>query len=211
MKLISLTVFSFLFTSLFSQSIEDSIRRIGEKGEKIVIVDSLSFLHKNLSSEFFVDEATNKPYTGLVMIHYSDKYLDTLSLLNGLKNGWQKSYSLTNSSPSLFTIKYYDQHKNFYVSNFLSSNDKLNMYVKVEDECKSGFYEIVNHKNKIKLKKALTTVTGKKVFKHKIETVKEFEDFMLEELGEYCYSICKQAFFFESAQQFGATLGSFKE
>lgn len=192
-------MFLFLFTSSlggFGQRKYNSIIR-GENNEIVKKIDSLSFKAFYLSSQFFVDSITLKPYTGKITIKYADKAIDSVMLKNGYMDGWRKSYHLDNSNLSLSYIDYFDQQLHFYVYNPIFTHKKRSKsaFVKYLTQTEDIYLEIKYKPNNYVIKQSNVTLKGKQKKVIRLKTLIELESYL--KSFEIIFPYCQQAGFFD--------------
>ncbi|MEO0037271.1 MAG: hypothetical protein RIQ59_482 [Bacteroidota bacterium] len=56
----------------------------------IVVIDSLNFKDPLKISRYFVYDYNKSPFSGKMIIKYRDFYIDTLEIINGYQNGFEK-------------------------------------------------------------------------------------------------------------------------
>jgi hypothetical protein len=112
-------------TTVFSQINKPKI--IGEKGEELFIVDSLSFNPQFMYSEYYADTKTNKPYTGKAILKYGEKGFTLLELKNGYKDGWVIRRFIPNSIDTITeNIHYYEQKEQLSIKRYFSQKSRFN-------------------------------------------------------------------------------------
>lgn len=169
----------------------------GENQEKLIKVDSLSFKEKYLSSEYYIDSITQKPYTGKAVVYYGENARDSLRLTDGVKNGWQKLYFISENQFRLGKVEYYDQSNYAYISHLRnrSSKSKYSSFARYSGDNAYYFFEIIfKSSGKIIVKQSTQISTGTSKEKFKFSNVVELSEFLRQHPTVYDY--CKQAGFF---------------
>lgn len=167
---------------------------IGFEGESLLKVDSLSFLDKFLSSEYYVDSITKKSYTGKIKINYKDNAYDFFNVVDGVKDGWQRLYLVKNEELLLYKIEFYDQSNFIYISNMIQSDKyKTSSFIRFSKNNIRYFFEIKYKKSK---KIIVLFDDDKSRNKLRFKDVEELEDFFNQYKYEDIYPYCKNAGFF---------------
>lgn len=186
----------FSFTKVKAQ--EENVKRIKSiNGAELTIVDSLSFRDNLQSSQYYIDNITQEAYTGKAVVYYGDKAYDSLTLSDGVKDGWQKLYSLMGGKEyELIHLYFYDQKKLFYVSYPVSLKFKTKSgFVRYHAENGCYFLEIIYMSSgKIIVKQSFQISVDKFKQKFKFSNLIELEKFFRTHYPIYHY--CKQAGFF---------------
>lgn len=172
-----------------------------DNGRALFQVDSLSFLEKYLTSEYYVDSITHEPYTGNAVVFYGNNAVDSLTLFQGIKNGWQRLYFKEKMDYILGQVEFYDQLNYAFVSHMSENENKSNhsssSFARYLSNKKYYFFEVVYKANgKIIVNQSVQENIQSKYLvktKFKINSLDELESFFSKYKPIYFY--CKQADF----------------
>ena len=190
------------FLSIAQKEFYIPIRSID--GKAIVMVDSLSFEPENLFSEFYIDSISKEPYTGFGIRTFGENAMDTLEIVNGLKNGWQKRYfSFKNKEGSyLGELDYFNQAEKIWLSNHFNAVLKWNKsssFIKYLTTEKVYSFEVVyKSSGKIIIKQRVRDERGVAKKRFKMNSLEELDCFFSHH--RLIYKYCKQAGFFGKAE-----------
>jgi hypothetical protein len=167
-------------------------------GEELLNVDSLAFKDKLGSSYFYIYSKDNVAYSGKAITFYGDKALDSLNILEGYKNGWQRLYFIQNGNETLGKLEYFGQNEIIYISNVINSKfKKKSAFASFRDANDRYFYEIIyKPRNKIIVKESIKSGGNSKKKRYKYSSFSELESFI--KRHNQIYPFCKQAGFFDS-------------
>lgn len=166
-------------------------------GRVLNTVDSLSFKDNLQSSLYYVDSITQQAYTGKALVYYGDKGYDSLTISDGVGNGWQKLYRLIDDKEvGLNHLYFYSQNKLLYISYPVGLKfKKKSAFGSYHAEKGRYFIEVIyKSSGKIIVKQSIQTSTDKLKQKYKFSTLVELEKFFRTHYQIYPY--CKQAGFF---------------
>lgn len=167
-------------------------------GRILNTVDSLSFKDNLQSSLYYVDSITRQAYTGKAVVYYGDKGYDSLTLSDGVRDGWQKLYRLgkNNKEYKLIDLEFCNQKQWLNVSYSVKSELRnKSAFGSYHAEKGRYFIEVIyKSSGKIIVKQSIQTSTDKLKQKYKFSTLVELEKFFRTHYQIYPY--CKQAGFF---------------
>lgn len=112
----------------------------------IIVIDSLNFKDPLQISRFFVYDYNKLPFSGKMIINYGDYFIDTLEIINGYQNGFQKLVEIKTNQ--VISIGYYNQNDLIIYSVF-KKNKEANYYCYATNGID---YYIKKKKQKITLK-----------------------------------------------------------
>jgi len=170
----------------------------GENNIVLLRVDSLSFDEKHLTSGYYVDSISGQGYTGLAVIFYGEKALDSLELVDGYLDGWKKTYRFDNEGQELGYLIYTNQIRKINISS-PAGNSKLKRYSAFSRYYTSQAYyynEIIyKPSGKILIKQKIITKSESNKKKIRLNSFEELDCFFSHHIPIYKY--CKEAGFFE--------------
>lgn len=196
-KILFLTL-ALLYSSTYAQK-DINIPIESLKGKSLIRVDSLSFDQKYLGSEFYIDSISEVPFTGNALQFYNlDKTsFDSLHLVNGVKNGWQKKYFNKEGQPVLGYVDFYDQKKQICISTPISEDKKNHSaFARFYIDTAYYYFEIKYRKTGKTTVKQLISLGQDYRSKNKLKfnSLKELEYYFINFKNIYRY--CKRAGFF---------------
>lgn len=165
-------------------------------GVKVSVCDSLSFQNRYLNSQFFIDSLSGEPFTGIVTRHISglkSDPLDSLQILDGVLNGFQKKYLSNNAiKTELLSVKYFDINAKTFIST--TFNRSKTTYLKFYDyESHLREYVIKFKKNKIRVRLNRTLFTSEGIKKtRKYMKFKTYSDLKVYLKQFHIYDTCEK-------------------
>jgi hypothetical protein len=196
-SLFYIIVFSFYHLVFAQKEVVLPIESI--TGDPLVVSDSLSFEQRYLGSEFYLDSVSKEPYSGKALKYYNKNKtsFDSINLLEGVKQGWQKTYFNENGKPVLGYLGFYDQSNRVHLSASISQKrEKHSNFARFYLDTAYFYFEIKYRKSGKVIVKQLISLGEDYRSKNRLKfnSLKELEFYFIN--FEQIYSYCKQAGYF---------------